>query len=339
MANVLNRIWSNDIGIDLGTANTLVFSKGRGVISSEPSVVAVYTRSKKVMAVGNDAKAMLGRTPGNITAIRPMKDGVIADFEITETMLRYFIDKASSAMRLVAPRVVIAVPSGITEVEKRAVKESAIRAGARSVLTVDEPLAAAIGVGLPIGEPAATMIVDIGGGTTEVAVISLSGVVYSKSIRVGGDEIDDAIIQYMKKAYNLMIGERTAEEIKIRIGSAFALDEELSLEVKGRDSVAGLPKTLTITSQEIREALGETFKAIVDVVREVLENCPPEHSSDLMDRGIVLAGGGALIRGLNRLLSEETGLPCFVADDPLNAVANGTGGILEDMDKWLKEND
>jgi len=339
MAGILNKIWSNDIGIDLGTANTLVFSKGRGVILSEPSVVAIFNTSKKIMAVGNKAKAMLGRTPGNITAIRPMKDGVIADFEITEHMLRYFISEASSTMRLVAPRVVVAVPSGITEVERRAVKESAIRAGARLVYLVEEPLAAAIGVGLPIGEPAATMIVDIGGGTTEVAVISLSGVVYSKSVRVGGDEIDDAIIQYMKKAYNLMVGERTAEEIKIRIGSAFPLEEELTLEVKGRDSVAGLPKTLTITSQEIREALGETFKAIIDVVREVLENCPPEHSSDLMDRGIVLAGGGAMIRGLNRLLSEETGLPCFVADDPLSAVANGTGGVLENLDEWLKEND
>ena len=339
MAGFLKNIWTNDIGIDLGTANTLVYVKDKGVIISEPSVVAVFNNSKRVLAVGNKAKEMLGRTPGNITAIRPMKDGVIADFEITEHMLRYFIDKASSAMKFVAPRVVVAVPSGITEVERRAVKESAIRAGARLVYLMEEPLAAAIGVDLPIGEPPATMIVDIGGGTTEVAVISLSGVVYSKSIRVGGDEIDKAIMQYMKKSYNLMIGERTAEEIKIRIGSAHPLEEELKMEVKGRDSVAGLPKTLTITSEEIREALSDTFASIVSVVREALEHCPPEHSADLMDRGIVLAGGGALIRGLNTMLSEVTGLPCFVGEDPLRAVANGTGKILTDFHWWTSEND
>jgi len=265
-----------------------------------------------------------------------MKEGVIADFEITETMLRYFIEKAGNQLKFVAPRVVIAVPSGITEVERRAVKESAVRAGARMVYLLDEPLAAAIGVGLPIWEPTASMIVDIGGGTTEMAVISLSGIVYSKSLRMGGDEIDNAISQYMKRAYNLMIGERTAEEIKIKIGSAFPLFEELSMEVKGRDSVAGLPKTLTITSQEIREALDDTFNAMTDAIKETLEHCPPEHSADLVDRGIVLAGGGSMIRNLNLRISDVTGLPCFAADDPLRAVANGTGAVLQDLGKWLE---
>ncbi len=329
MANFLG-VFSNDIGIDLGTANTLVYLKDKGIVLREPSVVAIHSTTRKVMAVGSDAKRMLGRTPGNITAIRPMKDGVIADFDITEAMLRYFIKKVNSNM-IIPPRVVVAIPSGITEVEKRAVRESAIHAGARDVFLLEEPMAAAIGVGLPVDEPAANMIVDIGGGTTEVAIISLSGVVFSKSIRVGGDEIDAAIINYMKRAYNLMIGERTSEEIKIRLGSAAQLEEELTLEVKGRDSVAGLPKTLHITSQEIREALADTVNAIVELVRNALERCPPELSADLVDRGFVLAGGGALLRSLDRLLSDATGLPVIIADDPLSAVANGTGMVLENL--------
>ncbi len=331
-------ILSNDIGIDLGTANTLVFAKDSGVIMSEPSVVAVYNNSKKVVAVGEKAKRMLGKTPGNITAIRPMKSGVIADFEITEIMLRYFIEKAAKQWKFMAPRVVVAVPSGITEVERRAVKESAIHAGARSVCLMDEPLMAAIGVGLPISEPTASMIVDIGGGTTEIALISLSNVVYSKSVKVGGDAFDSCIAQYMKRAYNLIIGERTAEEIKIKIGSAFPLEQELSLEVKGRDAVAGLPKTLTVTSQEIREALADSFKMITDVIHMALEQCPPELAADLVDRGIVLAGGGAMMRNLNLLISDVTGLPCFVADDPLRAVVNGTGAVLQDYSFWANEN-
>jgi rod shape-determining protein MreB len=335
MASNLFGYFSNDIGIDLGTANTLVYVKDKGIVLREPSVVAISTSSRKVLAVGEEAKRMLGRTPGNITAIRPMKDGVIADFDITEAMLRYFIRKVHSTAFRVAPRVIIAIPSGITEVEKRAVKESATHAGAREVLTIEEPMAAAIGVGLPVDEPAANMIVDIGGGTTEIAIISLAGVVFSKSIRVAGDELDNAIINYMKRAYNLLIGERSAEEIKIRIGSAYPLEEELAMEVKGRDSVAGLPKTIHITSQEIREALADTIAAIVDAVRNALERCPPELSADLVDRGFVMAGGGSLIRNIDRLLSEKTGLPVTVADDPLSAVANGTGVVLGDLNFLL----
>jgi rod shape-determining protein MreB and related proteins len=335
MRNLFSDLFSNDIGIDLGTANTLVFLKGHGIVLREPSVVAIHTQTRKVRAVGNEAFKMLGRTPGNITALRPMKDGVIADFEITEAMLRHFISKVSRNMR-VPPRVVIAVPTGITEVERRAVKESAINAGAREVLLLEEPMAAAIGVGLPIAEPAANMIVDIGGGTTEVAIISLAGVVFSRSLRVGGDEIDDAIIQHMKRVYNLLIGERTAEEIKIRIGSAFPLESELRMEVRGRDSAAGLPKTLTITSEEIREALQEPFNSILEVIRHALERCPPELSADLISHGIILAGGGALIRNLDLLISETTGLPVVVADDPLVAVANGTGVVLQDLSWWLQ---
>ncbi len=334
-SNPLFSYFSNDIGIDLGTANTLVYVKDKGIVLREPSVVAISTASRKVLAVGEEAKRMLGRTPGNIQAIRPMKDGVIADFDITEAMLRYFIRKVHSASFRVAPRVIIAIPSGITEVEKRAVKESATHAGAREVLTIEEPMAAAIGVGLPVDEPAANMIVDIGGGTTEIAIISLAGVVFSKSIRVAGDELDNAIIAYMKRAYNLLIGERTAEEIKIRIGSVYPLEEELSMEVKGRDSVAGLPKTIHITSQEIREALSDTTAAIVDAVRSALERCPPELSADLVDRGFVMAGGGSLIRNIDRLLSEKTGLPVTIADDPLSAVANGTGVVLSDLNFLL----
>ena len=327
-------LFSNNIGIDLGTANTLVYVQDKGIVLREPSVVAINNQTREVVAVGDDAKRMLGRTPMNVTALRPMKDGVIADFEITEAMLRYFIQKVNHTMRFVPPRVVVAVPSGITEVERRAVRESAIHAGARDVRLLQEPVAAAIGVGLPIEEPTANMIVDIGGGTTEVAIISLSGVVYTKSIRVGGDELDTAIISYMKRAYNLMIGERTAEEIKVRVGSAAPLDEEITLEVKGRDSVAGLPKTLHISSQEIREALADTIASIVDLVRNALERCPPELSADLVDRGFVLAGGGGLIRNIDRMLSDATGLPVIVAEDALSAVANGTGVVLNNL-SWL----
>ena len=328
-------VFSNDIGIDLGTANTLVYAKDKGIVLREPSVVAIHTATRKVLAVGDEAKRMLGRTPGNITAIRPMKDGVIADFDITEAMLRYFIKKVQNNAKIVPPRVVIAIPSGITEVEKRAVKESAIHAGAREVLLLEEPMAAAIGVRLPVEEPAANMIVDIGGGTTEVAIISLAGVVFSKSIRVGGDELDAAIVNYMKRAYNLLVGERTSEEIKVRIGSTYTLEEEMTMEVKGRDSVAGLPKTIHVTSQEIREALSDTVNLIVEVVHNALERCPPELSADLVDRGFVLAGGVALLRGLDHLLCEKTGLPVIVADDPLSAVANGTGAVLADLNFLL----
>lgn len=325
-------LFSSDIGIDLGTANTLVYVKGQGVVLCEPSVVAIDRTTHQVLAVGEEAKRMLGRTPGNITAIRPMKDGVIADFDITEAMLRYFIRKVHRRKTGISPRVVIAVPSGITEVEKRAVKDSAERAGARTpVYLVEEPIAAAIGVGLPIHEPAGNMIIDIGGGTTEIAVISLSGIVFAKSIRIGGDEFDESIMSHLKKAYNLMIGERTAEEIKIRIGSAYPLDEETTLDVKGRDVLAGLPKTISVTSEEIREALSEPLSAILEAIRIALERTPPELSADLIDRGLILAGGGSLLRGLDKLISEETGLPVHIADDPLTAVALGTGRYLSDF--------
>ena len=323
--------FSNDIGIDLGTANTLVYVKDRGIVLREPSVVAIQQGSNRVLAVGEEAKRMLGRTPGNIVAIRPMKAGVIADFEVTEAMLRYFIRKAHNRKWVVRPRLIISVPSGITEVEKRAVKDSATHAGAREVYLIEEPMAAAIGVGLPVQEPAGNMIVDMGGGTTEVAIISLAGIVLSRSVRVGGDEMDEAIVQYLKRVYNLMIGERTAEEIKITIGSAYPLGEEMSMEVKGRDLVAGLPKTLTITSEEIREALQEPVSAIVEAIRITLERCPPELSSDLVDRGIVLAGGTSQLRGMDKLLAEQTGLPVHVAEDPLSAVAEGTGVVLHEL--------
>jgi rod shape-determining protein MreB len=331
-------LFSNDLAIDLGTANTLVYVKGIGIVTNEPSVVAVQRDArggKKILAVGKEAKEMLGRTPGSIVAIRPMKDGVIADFEVTEAMLRYFIERAHNRRTMVKPRIIICVPYGITEVEKRAVRESAESAGAREVYLIEEPMAAAIGAGLPITEPSGSMIVDIGGGTTEVALISLSGIVFSRSVRVAGDELDEAITNYMKRAYNLMIGERTAEEIKIKIGSAYKLEKEVGLEVKGRDLVAGLPKTISITSQEIREALMEPLSTIVDSVRITLERCPPELSADLVDRGLVLAGGGALLRGLDRLLSEATGLPVHVAEDPLSAVAEGTGRALSEI-KFLR---
>ncbi|MDR0755389.1 MAG: rod shape-determining protein [Puniceicoccales bacterium] len=329
--------FSHDIGIDLGTANTLVFVKDRGVVLSEPSVVAIYNKTRKVRAVGLEAKKMLGRTPGNITALRPMKDGVIADFEVTEAMLRYFINKVCRNNRFVPPRVVIAVPSGITEVERRAVKESAIHAGAREVLLLQEPMAAAIGVGLSIDEPAANMIVDIGGGTTEVAIISLSGIVFAKSLRVGGDEMDLSIINHLKKSYNLMIGERMAEDIKIAIGSAAPLEEELTLEVKGRDTIAGLPRTVVVSSVEIREALCDALTAIIEVVRQALDRCPPELAADLVDRGIVLAGGGSLVRNLDKMIGDATHLPVTIADDPLRAVANGTGAVLHNLTFWLNE--
>ena len=331
MFNGLLGLFSNDIGIDLGTANTLVFVKDQGIVLREPSVVAVRAGTSQVLAVGDEAKRMLGRTPGNIVAVRPLKDGVIADFEMTESMLRHFITKVNSR-KWVRPRVVIAVPSGITEVEKRAVKESAAHAGAREVYLIEEPMAAAIGVGLPVQDAAGNMIIDIGGGTTEVALISLSGIVFSRSIRVAGDELDEAIAGYMKRAYNLMIGERTAEEIKIKIGSAYPMEKEVAMEVKGRDLVAGLPKTLTITSQEVREALLEPISTIVESVRVTLERCPPELSADLVDRGLVLAGGGALLRGLDKLLQEETGLPVHIAEDPLSAVAEGTGKVLQEFE-------
>ena len=335
MFNGLLGLFSNDIGIDLGTANTLVFVKDQGIVLREPSVVAVRAGTSQVLAVGDEAKRMLGRTPGNIVAVRPLKDGVIADFEMTEAMLRHFITKVNSR-KWVRPRVVIAVPSGITEVEKRAVKESAAHAGAREVYLIEEPMAAAIGVGLPVQDAAGNMIIDIGGGTTGVALISLSGIVFSRSVRVAGDELDEAIAGYMKRAYNLMIGERTAEEIKIKIGSAYPMEKEVSMEVKGRDLVAGLPKTLAITSQEVREALLEPISTIVESVRVTLERCPPELSADLVDRGLVLAGGGALLRGLDKLLQEETGLPVHIAEDPLSAVAEGTGRALSEI-KFLRQ--
>ncbi len=324
-------LFSNDMGIDLGTATTLVFVKGQGIVLCEPSVVAIRRGQGGVLAVGEEAKRMLGRTPGSILAIRPMKDGVIADFEVTEAMLRYFIKKVHNHRVLVRPRMVIAIPSGITEVEKRAVRDSALHAGAREVHLVPEPVAAAIGVGLPIHEPSGNMIVDIGGGTTEMAVISLSDIVFSKSIRVGGDELDDAITQHMKKTYNLMIGERTAEEIKVRIGSAYPLEQEVTMEVRGRDLVAGLPKMVTISSEEVRECLSEPIAQIVEAVRITLERTPPELSADLIERGVVLAGGGSLLKGIDRLLSEETGLPFHLADDPITAVALGTGKYLSDL--------
>lgn len=334
--NYVLDFYSNDMGIDLGTATTLVYVKGKGVVLCEPSVVAIRKSTSRVEAVGEEAKRMLGRTPGNIVAIRPMRDGVITDFEVTEAMLRYFIRKVRHRRFQVRPRIVIAIPSGITEVEKRAVKESAERAGARDVYLIDEPVAAAIGVGLPIQEPIGNMIIDVGGGTTEIAVISLAGTVFSKSIRIGGDEMDEAIIEYLKKTYNLMIGERTSEDIKIKIGSAYPLEEEMSIEVKGRDLVAGLPKTVTITSEEIREALQEPLRAILEIAKMSLERTPPELASDLIEHGIVMAGAGSLLRGLDKLISEETGLPVHIADDPLTAVACGTGKILNEI-RYLKK--
>lgn len=329
-------MFSSDMGIDLGTASTLVFVKGRGIVLNEPSVVAIQRGTNKVLAVGEEAKNMLGRTPGSIVAIRPLKDGVIADFEITEAMLRYFIQKVHNRKALVRPRIVVAIPSGITEVEKRAVKDSAEHAGAREVYLIEEPMAAAIGVGLPVQEAAGNMIVDIGGGTSEVAIISLAGIVFSRSVRVGGDELDEAIIQYLKRTYNLLIGPRMSEMIKINIGSCYPLEEEITMEVKGRDLVAGLPKTMTITSEEVRDALAEPMATIIEAVRISLERCPPELSADLVDRGMVLAGGGSLLRGLDKLLGEETGLPVNVADEPIESVVLGTGKVLQEL-RFLKK--
>lgn len=325
--------FSNDLAIDLGTANSLIYIRGRGIVTSEPSVVAVKIDARgerKILAVGAQAKQMLGRTPGSIEAIRPMKDGVIADYQITEAMLRHFIKGAHEQRVLVAPRVVICIPFGITEVEKRAVRDSAEAAGAREVYLIEEPMAAAVGAGLPITEPSGNMIVDIGGGTTEVAVISLGGIVYSRSVRVGGDKLDAAIIQHMKRKYNLLIGERTAERIKCTIGNAFPFGETLFTDVKGRDLIAGLPKTLEINSDEIRDAMKEPINTIIEAVRNALEKTPPELSADIVDKGIMLAGGGALLKNLDVLLREETGLPILIAEDPLGAVVTGSGQTLDD---------
>lgn len=328
-------LFSNDLAIDLGTANTLVYAKGKGIVCCEPSVVAIEKDArgrKRVKAVGKEAKEMLGRTPGNIVAIRPMKDGVIADFEVTEAMLDYFISRVHNRKYLRRPRIIIAVPYGITPVEKRAVKESAQSAGAREVFLIEQPMAAAIGAGLPITEPSANMIVDIGGGTTEVAVISLAGSVYSKSVRVAGDKMDEAIMNHMKRKYNLAVGERTAEKIKIEIGSAYPRDgEEPTLEVKGRDLIAGIPKTVTIHSEEIRECLAEPINAIIEAIRITLDKTPPELSADLSDKGIVLAGGGALLSNLDILVREETGLPVTIAEDPLTCVVRGSGQALDNI--------
>ena len=328
-------LFSSDLAIDLGTATTLIYVKGRGIVSCEPSVVAVARTARAdnhVMAVGREAKEMLGRTPGNIQAIRPLRDGVIADFEITEAMLRYFISRAHNRRTLVKPRIIICVPFGITEVEKRAVKESAESAGAREVHLIEEPMAAAIGAGLPITEPSGNMVVDIGGGTTEVAVISLAGIVYSQSVRVGGDKMDEAIVAYMKRKYNLAIGEQTAERIKITIGNAYSLDEQMTMEVKGRDMVAGVPKTVVVNSDEVREALAEPINSIVEAALLALERTPPELAADIVDKGIVLTGGGALLKNLDVLLREETGLPVMVCDDPISAVVLGSGKTLDHIE-------
>ncbi len=336
---VINRLLgllSNDLAVDLGTANTLVYVRGKGVVLREPSVVAIHKDTQQVLAVGSEAKSMLGRTPGSIEAIRPMKDGVIANFEVTEIMLRHFITKVHNRKTLVRPRVIVCVPSGITQVERRAVRDSAESAGAREVFLIEEPMAAAIGVGLPIQEASGNMILDIGGGTTEVAVISLAGIVYSKSIRVGGDEMDEAILNYVKRSYNLLIGQRTAEQVKIQIGSAYPMEDHRTTEVKGRDLVTGVPKTITITDEEVREAMTEPIQAIVDVVKTTLERTPPELSSDIVDKGIMLAGGGGTIRGMDILLREETGLPITVAEDPLTAVVMGTGRVLDEIDLLRK---
>ena len=332
-------LFSNDLAIDLGTATTLTFVRGKGIVSNEPSVVAVQRTgngTKKVLAVGKQAKEMLGRTPGNIAAVRPMKDGVIADFEVAEAMLRYFITRVHNRQTLVKPRIIIGVPSGITEVEKRAVRDSALAAGAREVYLIEEPMAAAIGAGLPVTEPSGNMIVDIGGGTTEVAVISLSGIVAARSIRVAGDKMDEAVVAYIRRKYNLLIGERTAELVKKQIGNAYRLDELESMEIKGRDLIAGVPKTILVTSDEIREALAEPIGAIVEAVRSVLERTPPELAADIVDRGIVLTGGGSLLRNLDVLLREETGLPVMVSDSPECAVVLGTGRALDEL-ALLKE--
>jgi len=324
-------LFSSDLAIDLGTANTLVFAKGKGIVVNEPSIVAINKNTGDVEAVGKEAKEMLGRTPGNIVAIKPMKDGVIADFKVTEKMLNYFIQKAHGRKMLVHPRIVIGVPSEITQVEKRAVMDSAYRAKASEVHLVEQAMVAAIGAGLPITEPSGNMVVDIGGGTTDVAVISLSGIVYSRSVRVAGNEMDDAVMQYLKKKYNLLVGERTAEAIKIEIGSAYPLDKPLSMEIKGRNLIEGVPRTVTIHDDEIREALSECIATIINAIRVALERTPPELSADISDRGIVLTGGGALIKNLDKRIREETGLPVSIAEDPLASVVLGTGRMLSDF--------
>ncbi|MFQ5901551.1 MAG: rod shape-determining protein [Thermodesulfobacteriota bacterium] len=333
--NALLGLFSNDLAIDLGTANTLIYVRSKGIISNEPSVVAIHKDSrgmKKVLAVGKEAKAMLGRTPGNIVAIRPMKDGVIADFEVTEAMLKYFIKKAHNRRTMVRPRIVICVPSGITPVERRAVKDSAESAGAREVHLIEEPMAAAIGAGLPITEPSGNMIVDIGGGTTEVAVISLAGIVFSKSIRVGGDIMDEVIVQYVKRKYNLLIGASAAESVKMTFGLVYSTEERHTMEVKGRDLVTGIPRTMEIVDEEIREALTEPTNAIVDAVKVTLEKTPPDLAGDIVDKGIVLAGGGALLKNLDILLREETKLPVTLAEDPITCVARGSGMVLDEIE-------
>jgi rod shape-determining protein MreB len=327
---------SSDIGIDLGTANTLVFVRGIGIVLNEPSVVAIEVNTGRVVAVGAAAKEMLGRTPEEIRAVRPLKDGVIADFEITEKLLSDFIRRVVRHRYLMKPKIVISVPSGITEVEKRAVRDSAENAGAREVYLIQEPMAAAIGVGLPVDAPSGIMVIDVGGGTSEIAVIALSGIVNNKSIRIAGDEMNEAIVLYLKKNYNILIGELTSEEIKIRVGSAFPLDREESMEIKGRDLIAGVPKTMKLSSVQVREALTEPVDAIVEAVRQSLERTPPELSSDILDRGIILTGGGALLRGLDKRLRQETNLPVNVADDPLTCVVRGTGRVLENMAQYSK---
>jgi len=327
--------FSNDLAIDLGTANTLVYAKDRGIIINEPSVVAVHKNARgqtKVLAVGKEAKEMLGRTPGSIVAIRPMKDGVIADFEVTQSMLKYFINKSNEKATFLRPRIIICIPFGITQVEKRAVKESAQSAGAREVYLIEEPMAAAIGAGLPITEPSGNMIVDIGGGTTEVAVISLGGIVYSKSVRVAGDKFDEAIVNYIKRKYSLLIGERTAEQIKLAIGNAYPFEEEKTYEVKGRDLIAGAPKTIEVNSEEIRDALADPVSAIIDTIKTALERTPPELAADIVDNGIILAGGGSMLANLDILIKEKTGLPVALAEDPLTCVVRGSGKVLQDMD-------
>ena len=334
-ASLLSR-FSNDLAIDLGTANTLVYARNRGIVVREPSIVVINKLTNKIEAVGSEAKEMLGRTPGNIESIRPMKDGVIADFEVTERMLDYFIKKAHGRKMYVHPRIVIGVPGEITQVEKRAVRDSAQKAGASEVYLVEQAMMAAIGAGLPITEPSGNMIVDIGGGTTDIAVISLSGIVYSRSVRVAGNEMDEAIINYLKRKYNLLIGERTAERIKLELGSAFPLRDRLTMVIKGRDLVEGIPKELTISDEEIRDALAETVNVIVDAIRMALERTPPELSADIMDKGIVLSGGGALLRALDERIRSETGLPVVQAEDPLACVVLGTGRVLEDMNLLRK---
>lgn len=330
------RVFTKDMGIDLGTANTLVYIKGKDIVIREPSVVAIQTNTNQVLAVGEEAKRMIGRTPGNIVAIRPLKDGVIADFDITQSMLKYFIKRAMQRRSLFQPRVVICVPSGVTEVEKRAVEEAAINAGARDAYLIEEPMAAAIGAGLPVQEPTGSMIVDIGGGTTEVAVISLGGIVTSKSIRVGGDELDEAIVSYIKKEYSLMIGERTAEDVKIAIGSAYVDNKETKMNIRGRDLISGLPKTIEVTSSEIHEAMKEQITNILEAIKSTLEKTPPELAADIMEQGIMLTGGGALLNGLDKLIRKETSMPVHVAENPLDCVARGTGKALDSIEIMKK---